>query len=96
MGATQKSLPMDPSIYGPAILQSKSGLAGAGNVASTCLKSIRLFYMDVFLCCYQQNNDSHYFLLFEDHVGPQWCFLIDGVHTNGVFQLIGPTLVLME
>lgn len=30
LGATQKSLPMDPSIYGPAILQSKSGLGGAG------------------------------------------------------------------
>ncbi|RVW68822.1 Transcriptional corepressor LEUNIG-like [Vitis vinifera] len=29
LGATQKSLPMDPSIYGPAILQSKSGLGGA-------------------------------------------------------------------
>ncbi|CDP03866.1 unnamed protein product [Coffea canephora] len=31
MGATQKSLPMDPSsIYGQAILQSKSGLGSAG------------------------------------------------------------------
>ncbi|KAK6143997.1 hypothetical protein DH2020_020817 [Rehmannia glutinosa] len=31
LGATQKSLPMDPSsIYGQAILQSKSGLGGAG------------------------------------------------------------------
>ncbi|KAH7517531.1 hypothetical protein FEM48_Zijuj09G0074900 [Ziziphus jujuba var. spinosa] len=30
IGATQKSLPMDPSIYGQAILQSKSGLGGAG------------------------------------------------------------------
>ncbi|XP_065873591.1 transcriptional corepressor LEUNIG_HOMOLOG-like isoform X1 [Euphorbia lathyris] len=31
MGSTQKSLPMDPSsIYGQAILQSKSGLGGAG------------------------------------------------------------------
>ncbi|CBI38065.3 unnamed protein product, partial [Vitis vinifera] len=27
-GATQKSLPMDPSIYGPTILQSKSRLGG--------------------------------------------------------------------
>ncbi|KAK6141671.1 hypothetical protein DH2020_024592 [Rehmannia glutinosa] len=33
LGATQKSLPMDPSsIYGQAILQSKSGLGGAGKV----------------------------------------------------------------
>ncbi|KAL0437267.1 UNVERIFIED_CONTAM: Transcriptional corepressor LEUNIG [Sesamum radiatum] len=32
LGTTQKSLPMDPSsIYGQAILQSKSGLGGAGN-----------------------------------------------------------------
>lgn len=32
LGGTQKSLPMDPSsIYGQAILQSKSGLGGAGN-----------------------------------------------------------------
>ena len=31
LGPTQKSLPMDPSsIYGQAILQSKSGLGGAG------------------------------------------------------------------
>ncbi|XP_050205683.1 transcriptional corepressor LEUNIG_HOMOLOG-like [Mercurialis annua] len=30
LGSTQKSLPMDPSIYGQAILQSKSGLGGAG------------------------------------------------------------------
>ncbi|KAA8543476.1 hypothetical protein F0562_021029 [Nyssa sinensis] len=31
LGATQKSLPMDPSsIYGQALLQSKSGLGGAG------------------------------------------------------------------
>ncbi|KAL6953547.1 hypothetical protein U1Q18_045646 [Sarracenia purpurea var. burkii] len=31
MGASQKSLPMDPSsIYGQAILQSKSGMGGAG------------------------------------------------------------------
>ncbi|KAF3435994.1 hypothetical protein FNV43_RR23086 [Rhamnella rubrinervis] len=30
IGATQKSLPMDPSIYGQAILQSKSGLGSAG------------------------------------------------------------------
>ncbi|KAL0435490.1 UNVERIFIED_CONTAM: Transcriptional corepressor LEUNIG [Sesamum radiatum] len=31
LGATQKSLPMDPSsLYGQAILQSKSGLGGAG------------------------------------------------------------------
>ncbi|XP_052186352.1 transcriptional corepressor LEUNIG_HOMOLOG-like isoform X2 [Diospyros lotus] len=31
LGATQKSLPMDPSsIYGQGILQSKSGLSGAG------------------------------------------------------------------
>ena len=33
MGATQKSLPMDPSsIYGQAILQSKSGLGSAGSL----------------------------------------------------------------
>jgi len=32
LGPTQKSLPMDPSsIYGQAILQSTSGLGGAGN-----------------------------------------------------------------
>lgn len=30
LGAPQKSLPMDPSIYGQAILHSKSGLGGAG------------------------------------------------------------------
>ncbi|KAH7864840.1 hypothetical protein Vadar_034494 [Vaccinium darrowii] len=30
LGASQKSMPMDPSIYGQAILQSKSGLGGAG------------------------------------------------------------------
>ncbi|XP_022858929.1 transcriptional corepressor LEUNIG_HOMOLOG-like [Olea europaea var. sylvestris] len=32
LGTSQKSLPMDPSsVYGQAILQSKSGLGGAGN-----------------------------------------------------------------
>ncbi|KAJ7950418.1 Transcriptional corepressor LEUNIG [Quillaja saponaria] len=30
LGAAQKSLPMDTSIYGQAILQSKSGIGGAG------------------------------------------------------------------
>ncbi|GFZ20146.1 LEUNIG-like protein [Actinidia rufa] len=35
LGAPQKSLPMDPSsIYGQAILQSKSGLGGAGTFSN--------------------------------------------------------------
>ena len=48
MGATKKSLPMDPSIYGRSILESKSGLGGAGNVASPYIKTRRYFYMDIF------------------------------------------------
>lgn len=57
LGPAQKSLPMDPSsIYGQAILQSKSGLGGAGNfkkrfsyntsvlvIASTIHVSIHVF-----------------------------------------------------
>ncbi|CBI18363.3 unnamed protein product, partial [Vitis vinifera] len=48
LGATKKSLPMDPSIYGPTILQSKLGLGGASNIASPYIKTRRYFYMDIF------------------------------------------------
>ena len=57
MGAIKKSLPMDPSIYGPAILESKSKLGGASNIALPCIKTRRYSYMDIyFLCYYEQNN----------------------------------------
>lgn len=32
MGAAQKSMPLDPSIYGQAILKSKSGGSGAASI----------------------------------------------------------------
>ena len=48
MGAIKKSLPMDPSIYGPAILESTSKLGGAGNIALPCIKTRRYSYMDIF------------------------------------------------
>lgn len=71
MAATQKSLPMDPSIYGPAILQSKSGLGGAGNIASPCIKTWTCFYL-AYLCFSRSRislmlfpliNNKCYFLL---------------------------------
>ncbi|KAG5562048.1 hypothetical protein RHGRI_004930 [Rhododendron griersonianum] len=45
MGASQKSMTMDPSlVYGQAILQSKSGLGGAGRLPTLGNERIILYY----------------------------------------------------